>query len=43
MTFVGSDTDLFCLSDVNGLNCLFKSSGSTYLQFEAQLGLSFRF
>ena len=43
VTFIGSDTDLFCLSDVNGLNCLFRSSGSTYLQFEAQLGLSVRF
>jgi hypothetical protein len=43
LTFIGSDTDLFCLSDANGLNCLLKSSGSTYLQFEAQLGLSVRF
>ncbi len=43
LTFVGSDNDLFCLSDANGLNCLFKSTGSLYTQFEAQLGLSVRF
>ncbi len=43
LTFIGSDTDLFCLS-VNGeLNCLLKSSGSTFTQFEGMLGLSVKF
>jgi hypothetical protein len=43
LTFIGSDTDLFCLS-VNGeLNCLLKSSGSTFTQFEGLLGLSVKF
>ena len=43
LTFIGSDTDLFCLS-VNGqLNCLLQSSGSTFTQFEGLLGLSVKF
>jgi hypothetical protein len=43
LTFIGSDTDLFCLSANGQLNCLLQSSGSTFTQFEGQLGLSVKF
>jgi hypothetical protein len=43
VTFVGSDTELFCVSIDGASSCLFKSSGSTYFQAEAQLGLAVRF
>ena len=43
VTFVGSDTELFCISIDGAASCLFKSSGSTYFQGEAQLGLAVRF
>jgi hypothetical protein len=43
VTLLDSDTQLFCLSDAEGAGCLLKSSGSTFFQAEAQLGLSVRF
>ena len=43
LTFIDSDTDLFCISDSDGASCLVKSSGSTFFQGEGFLGLSFRF
>ncbi|NHA14209.1 outer membrane beta-barrel protein [Thioalkalivibrio sp. XN279] len=43
LTFVDQDTRLFC-STINGEGaCLLNSSGSTILQVEAGLGLTFRF
>jgi len=43
LTFVESDTDFFCVSDSEGAGCLLKSSGSTYFQAEATVGLTLRF
>lgn len=43
VTLLDSDTRLFCSSDAEGAACLFQSSGSTFFQAEAQLGLSVRF
>jgi hypothetical protein len=43
LTFVESDTSFFCRSDVTGSGCLLRSSGSTYFQAEATLGLTVRF
>ena len=43
LTFIGSDTNLFCLSAGGQGTCLITSSGSTYSQFEGQLGLSVKF
>ena len=43
LTFVESDTDFFCVSDSEGASCLLKSSGSTYFQAEATVGLTLRF
>jgi hypothetical protein len=43
LTFVGSDTGFACVSVDGELTCLLKSSGSTYFQAEAQLGLSIRY
>jgi opacity protein-like surface antigen len=43
LTFVDSDTNIFCLSDADGANCLLRTSGSTFFQGEAQLGLTVRF
>jgi hypothetical protein len=43
LTFIGSDTKLFCASGPLGSSCLVTSSGSTYSQFEGQLGLTVRF
>lgn len=43
LTFVQSNTSFFCVSDAEGGGCLVKSSGSTFFQAEAQLGLTFRF
>jgi opacity protein-like surface antigen len=43
LTFLESDTDLFCVSGSEGAGCLVKSSGSTFFQTEAQLGLTVRF
>jgi hypothetical protein len=43
VTLLDSDTRLFCNSDADGAACLVKSSGSTFFQAEAQLGLSVRF
>lgn len=40
LTFVDSDTDILCISDAEGADCLLRSSGSTYFQAEAQLGLT---
>jgi Outer membrane protein beta-barrel domain len=43
LTFIGSETKLFC-SSINGQGtCLLQSSGSTFFQGEAQLGLTFKF
>jgi len=43
LTFIGSDTSLFC-SSINGQGtCLLKSSGSTFFQGEALLGLTLKF
>jgi hypothetical protein len=43
LTFVESDTDLFCVSNSQDAGCLVRSSGSTFFQTEGQLGLSVRF
>jgi hypothetical protein len=43
LTFVQSNTGFFCVSDINGGTCLVKSSGSTFFQGEALLGLTMRF
>lgn len=43
LTFVDSDTDLFCVSGSGGGTCLLRSSGSTFFQGEATLGLTLRF
>jgi hypothetical protein len=43
LTFIDSNTNLFCVSDADGASCLVKSSGSTFFQGEGFLGLSFRF
>jgi hypothetical protein len=43
VTFINSDTKIFCVSDAGGANCLLKSSGNSFFQGETQLGLSFIF
>jgi opacity protein-like surface antigen len=43
LTFIDSDTDLFCVSNAQEAGCLVRSSGSTFFQAEGQLGLSVRF
>ena len=43
VTFVDSDTGIFCLSDATGASCLLRTSGSTIFQGEALLGLTVRF
>jgi len=43
LTFIESDTRLFCVSDAQDAGCLLKSSGSTFFQAEALLGLSVKF
>ncbi len=43
LTLIDSDTSLFCVSDAEDAGCLLRSSGSTFFQAEAQLGLSVRF
>jgi opacity protein-like surface antigen len=43
LTFVDSDTSFLCVSDSEESGCLVRSSGSTYFQAEAQLGLTLRF
>ncbi len=42
VTLVDSDTAIFCVGS-GDLNCLVKTSGSTFFQGEAFLGLNFRF
>ena len=42
-TLIDSNTDLFCVSDSGEGGCLVKSSGSTFFQTEAQLGVTFTF
>jgi hypothetical protein len=43
LTFVDSDTDFFCYSGGEDSACLVRSSGSTFFQGEATLGLTLRF
>jgi Outer membrane protein beta-barrel domain len=43
VTFINTDTDILCISTGEGSGCLLKSSGSTFWQGEAQLGLTARF
>jgi len=43
LTFVDSDTKFFCASDNEDAGCLVTSSGETWFQGEAQLGLTLRF
>ncbi|MGB7904022.1 MAG: outer membrane beta-barrel protein [Steroidobacteraceae bacterium] len=43
LTFIDSDTDLFCVSNAQQAGCLVRSSGSTFFQAEGQVGLSVRF
>lgn len=43
LTLVESDTALFCRSDGEQAGCLVRSSGSTFFQGEATLGLTVRF
>ena len=42
VTLVDSDSQIFCVGS-GDLNCLLKTSGSTFFQVEAQLGLTVRF
>ena len=42
VTLVDSDTAIFCVGS-GDLNCLVKTSGSTFFQGEAFVGLNFRF
>ena len=42
LTLVDSDTEIFCVGS-GDLNCLVRTSGSTFFQGEAFLGLSMRF
>jgi opacity protein-like surface antigen len=43
LTFIDSDTSIFCKSDGEAAGCLVRSSGSTFFQAEATLGLTVRF
>ena len=43
LTFVESDTGFFCVSNAEEAGCLVTSSGSTFFQAEAQVGLTARF
>jgi hypothetical protein len=43
LTFVDSDTDLFCVSSGGEGTCLLRSSGDTYFQGEATIGLTLTF
>lgn len=43
LTFLSSDTNLFCVSTGENAGCLVESSGSTLWQGEGQLGLTVRF
>lgn len=43
VTFLSSDTDLFCASTGENAGCLVRSSGTTFWQGEGQLGLTVRF
>jgi opacity protein-like surface antigen len=43
VTFLSSDTDLFCVSTGENAGCLVRSSGSTFWQAEGLLGLTVRF
>jgi hypothetical protein len=43
LTFVDSDNGFFCSSVDGDATCLVRSSGSTYFQAEATLGLTLRF
>jgi len=43
LTLIESDTSIFCKSDSEGGGCLVRSSGSTFFQAEAMLGLTVRF
>ena len=43
LTLLESDTSIFCKSDSEGGGCLVRSSGSTFFQAEALLGLTVRF
>lgn len=43
LTLIESDTSIFCKSDSEDAGCLVRSSGSTFFQAEATLGLTVRF
>ena len=43
LTFINSDTNFLCVSGGEESGCLVRSSGTTYFQAEAQLGLTLRF
>jgi hypothetical protein len=43
LTLIESDTSIFCKSDSEEAGCLVRSSGSTFFQAEALLGLTVRF
>jgi opacity protein-like surface antigen len=43
LSFIDSDSQFFCASGGEQSGCLVRSSGSTYFQGEAQLGLTLRF
>jgi hypothetical protein len=42
LTLLDSDSDIFCVGN-GDLNCVVRSTGSTYVEFEASLGLSVAF
>ena len=43
VTFIDSDTEIFCVSGSSGANCLLKASGNAFFQGEVQLGLTYIF
>ena len=43
LTFIDSDTGVFCYSGSTSSGCLVKSAGSSYIQGEATVGLTLRF
>jgi hypothetical protein len=42
LTLLDSDSDIFCVGS-GSLNCVVRSTGSTYVEFEASLGLAVKF
>lgn len=43
LTFMGSDTSVFCGSDAAATACRLRGSSSTFKQFEVLAGVAYRF